>query len=182
MKEVAEYLGNTPTLARSAYVDPRVIDAYERGRTIHATARRRYDTPDERQAALERATLKPIKETLSPMEITVVEGDITQQQVDAVVNAANNRDARWRWRRRRDPPRRWVPRCWPTASSGSPTGSRPATPAGPPPGDLPARWVIHVVGPNRNAGQTDRSAADVVLLPRDGSGRRARCRAPSRSR
>src|SRR4051794_36349086 len=24
-------------------------------------------------------------------------------------------------------------------------------------GDLPARWVIHVVGPNRNAGQTDRS-------------------------
>lgn len=24
-------------------------------------------------------------------------------------------------------------------------------------GDLPARWVIHVVGPNRNAGQTDRT-------------------------
>ena len=24
-------------------------------------------------------------------------------------------------------------------------------------GDLPARWVIHVVGPNRHAGQTDRS-------------------------
>ena len=61
MKEVAEYLGNTPTLARSAYVDPRVIEAYERGRTVHATARRRYDTPDERQAALERATLKLIK-------------------------------------------------------------------------------------------------------------------------
>ena len=31
MKEVAEFLGNTPTLARSSYVDPRVIDAYERG-------------------------------------------------------------------------------------------------------------------------------------------------------
>ena len=32
MKEVAEFLGNTPTLARSSYVDPRVIDAYEEGR------------------------------------------------------------------------------------------------------------------------------------------------------
>ena len=34
MREVADYLGNTPALARSAYVDPRVIDAYEEGRTI----------------------------------------------------------------------------------------------------------------------------------------------------
>ena len=31
MKEVASFLGNTPTLARSAYVDPRVIEAYEEG-------------------------------------------------------------------------------------------------------------------------------------------------------
>ena len=29
MKEVAEFLGNTPALARSSYVDPRVVDAYE---------------------------------------------------------------------------------------------------------------------------------------------------------
>jgi DNA topoisomerase I len=63
MREVAEYLGNTPALARSAYVDPRVIDAYEEGRTIRGTTRRRYDGPDERQAALERATLRLIKET-----------------------------------------------------------------------------------------------------------------------
>ncbi|MFI7448899.1 DNA topoisomerase IB [Nonomuraea sp. NPDC049714] len=34
MREVAEYLGNTPTVARASYVDPRVIEAYERGRTI----------------------------------------------------------------------------------------------------------------------------------------------------
>ena len=57
MKEVADFLGNTPTLARSSYVDPRVIDAYEEGRTIVRATRRRYDTTDERQAALERATL-----------------------------------------------------------------------------------------------------------------------------
>jgi DNA topoisomerase-1 len=63
MTEVAEFLGNTPTLARSAYVDPRVVEAYERGRTIRATTRRRYDTPDERQAALERATLKLVRES-----------------------------------------------------------------------------------------------------------------------
>jgi len=56
MKEVAEFLGNTPTLARTAYVDPRVVEAYERGRTI--TVRARYDTADARQAALERAVLK----------------------------------------------------------------------------------------------------------------------------
>ena len=35
---------------------------------------------------------------------------------------------------------------------GLPTGRAGWTTAG----DLPARWVIHVVGPNRNAGQTDR--------------------------
>jgi DNA topoisomerase IB len=62
MKEVAEFLGNTPTLARSAYVDPRVVDAYEEGRTIARATSRRYDTVDERQAALERATLRLIKE------------------------------------------------------------------------------------------------------------------------
>ena len=50
MKEVAEFLGNTPTLARTAYVDPRVVEAYERGRTIKVRAK--YDTADARQAAL----------------------------------------------------------------------------------------------------------------------------------
>ncbi|MXG90274.1 DNA topoisomerase IB [Nocardioides flavescens] len=63
MKEVSSFLGNTPTLARSSYVDPRVIEAYEEGRTIHRTTRRTFDTPDERQAALERATLKLLKES-----------------------------------------------------------------------------------------------------------------------
>jgi len=62
MKEVASFLGNTPTLARSAYVDPRVVDAYEEGRTIERATQRTYDNPDERQAALERATLELIRE------------------------------------------------------------------------------------------------------------------------
>ncbi len=32
--EVADVLGNTPTVARSSYIDPRVIDLFEDGRTI----------------------------------------------------------------------------------------------------------------------------------------------------
>ena len=61
MKEVAEFLGNTPALARSSYVDPRVVDAYEEGRTIAATTRRSHRTADERQAALERAVLRLLR-------------------------------------------------------------------------------------------------------------------------
>ena len=34
IKEVAHYLGNTPAVCRSSYVDPRVIDRYREGRTI----------------------------------------------------------------------------------------------------------------------------------------------------
>jgi len=34
MKEVAHYLGNTPAVCRSSYVDPRVVDRFEAGVTI----------------------------------------------------------------------------------------------------------------------------------------------------
>ncbi|MDP8975230.1 MAG: DNA topoisomerase IB [Actinomycetota bacterium] len=33
-KEVAHYLGNTPAVSRSSYVDPRVVDRYQAGATI----------------------------------------------------------------------------------------------------------------------------------------------------
>ncbi|MDN5570992.1 MAG: DNA topoisomerase IB [Propionibacteriaceae bacterium] len=56
--EVAGYLGNTPTVARSSYIDPRVIDAYESGSTIADAAARRYRTPQARQAGLEKAVLE----------------------------------------------------------------------------------------------------------------------------
>ena len=58
MVEVSEYLGNTPTIARSSYVDPRVVDLYEGGTTIGHVVRRRHRTPEERQAAIERAVLR----------------------------------------------------------------------------------------------------------------------------
>jgi DNA topoisomerase IB len=62
MREVAEYLGNTPALARSSYVDPRVVDAYEEGRTIEHAVRRKAASPDERQAILERAVLRLLRD------------------------------------------------------------------------------------------------------------------------
>lgn len=55
--EVAGYLGNTPTIARNSYIDPRVIDAYESGSTIGEAARKRYRSAQARQSGLERAVL-----------------------------------------------------------------------------------------------------------------------------
>jgi len=34
VKEVAYYLGNTPAVTRASYIDPRVFERYEEGRTI----------------------------------------------------------------------------------------------------------------------------------------------------
>ncbi|MGV8846687.1 DNA topoisomerase IB [Tessaracoccus sp.] len=56
--EVSSYLGNTPAIARSSYIDPRVIDAYENGSTIASAARAIYRSPQLRQVGLERAVLQ----------------------------------------------------------------------------------------------------------------------------
>ncbi len=40
IKDVAEHLGNTPAVARSAYVDPRVVERFDDGRTILRSLRR----------------------------------------------------------------------------------------------------------------------------------------------
>lgn len=63
MRAVAEELGNTPAVARSSYVDPRVVTAYEQGITIAPALRRaeRERTPLGRQHMLERATARVIK-------------------------------------------------------------------------------------------------------------------------
>lgn len=37
MRDVADVLGNTPAVARASYVDPRIIDHFDRGRTIDAS-------------------------------------------------------------------------------------------------------------------------------------------------
>jgi len=48
VREVAEELGNTPAVCRASYIDPRLIDLWERGRTI---GRRRTRAAAERAVA-----------------------------------------------------------------------------------------------------------------------------------
>jgi len=57
LEEVSEHLGNTPTVARASYIDPRVVTQYEGGRTIADTVERvGTDLDDEEsRAALERS-------------------------------------------------------------------------------------------------------------------------------
>ena len=62
VQEVADYLGNTPTIAKNSYIDPRVIDLYEDGTTIASVARKRHRSADVRQAELERAVLRMLAE------------------------------------------------------------------------------------------------------------------------
>ena len=89
------------------------------------------------------------------MRITLVQGDITQQQVDAVVNAANSAmrgggGVDGAIHRAGGP--EVLEDCIRRFPDGLATGDAGWTTAG----NLPARWVIHVVGPNRHAGQTNR--------------------------
>ena len=39
VKDVAEHLGNTPAVARSAYIDPRVVERFEKDDTVEAALR-----------------------------------------------------------------------------------------------------------------------------------------------
>jgi DNA topoisomerase I len=63
--DVAEVLGNTPAVARSSYIDPRVFDRYLTGSTIaselQAIKRRRPDE-ERRRAEIERAVLNLLEQ------------------------------------------------------------------------------------------------------------------------
>ncbi len=88
-------------------------------------------------------------------EVTVVLGDITEQRVDAIVNAANNRmrgggGVDGAIHRAGGPT--ILADCTTRFPDGLTTGDAGWTTAG----LMPARWVIHTVGPNHRAGQTDR--------------------------
>ncbi|GAA2423466.1 O-acetyl-ADP-ribose deacetylase [Mycolicibacterium llatzerense] len=86
--------------------------------------------------------------------ITAVLGDITQQDVDAIVNAANNAmrgggGVDGAIHRAGGPA--VLRDCIDRFPNGLATGDAGWTTAG----ALPARWVIHTVGPNYRAGQRD---------------------------
>ena len=88
--------------------------------------------------------------------ITAVLGDITEQDVDAVVNAANNQmrgggGVDGAIHRAGGPA--ILKDCIARFPNGLPTGDAGWTTAG----NMPAQWVIHTVGPNYRAGQKDRA-------------------------
>ena len=104
------------------------------------------------------------------MIIEAVQGDITRQEVDAVVNAANSSllgggGVDGAIHRAAGP--ELLAACRELRATrlpdGLPVGGAVATPGF----NLPASWIIHTVGPNRRAGQTDpallRSAFDSSL-------------------
>ena len=93
-----------------------------------------------------------------PPRIVLVEGDITTQEVDAIVNAANSSlmgggGVDGAIHRRGGPA--ILAACKEIRETshpgGLPTGLAVATPAG----DLPATWVIHTVGPVYSATEED---------------------------
>lgn len=90
------------------------------------------------------------------VNVTIVQGDITSQQVDAVVNAANNAmrgggGVDGAIHRAGGPA--VLADCIARFPHGLATGDAGWTTAG----NMPARWVIHTVGPNYRAGQRDRA-------------------------
>lgn len=87
--------------------------------------------------------------------LIAVEGDITTQRVDAIVNAANTAmrgggGVDGAIHRAGGPS--VLEDCIARFPRGLATGDAGWTTAG----DLPARWIIHTVGPNYSAGQQDR--------------------------
>lgn len=92
------------------------------------------------------------------MDITIVKGDIVEQHVDAVVNAANSGlmgggGVDGAILRAGGPAQLAARRALVERIGSLPTGQAAATDAG----AMPARWVIHVVGPvhSRTDDRTD---------------------------
>ena len=90
------------------------------------------------------------------MRLTVVQGDITSQEVDAVVNAANRAlrgggGVDGAIHRAGGPT--VLEDCVRRFPEGLATGHAGWTTAG----EMAARWVIHVVGPDYGRGERDRS-------------------------
>jgi DNA topoisomerase-1 len=65
VREVSEHLGNTPTVCRASYIDPRVIERFQQGKTILAAVNRRMtatgELPSTGDEVVERAVLQLLR-------------------------------------------------------------------------------------------------------------------------
>lgn len=109
-------------------------------------------------AVLLRLRRAPPAGRMAPVRVEAVEGDITREHVDVVVNAANSSllgggGVDGAIHAAAGP--RLLTACRELRTTllpdGLPVGDAVATPGF----DLPARWVVHTVGPNRHAGERD---------------------------
>jgi DNA topoisomerase-1 len=70
VKEVADYLGNTPAVCRASYIDPRIFDRYRSGLTVAAALERlgQVGEPGEpaHQGPIEEAVLELIEDKHGP--------------------------------------------------------------------------------------------------------------------
>ncbi|HJW00118.1 MAG TPA: O-acetyl-ADP-ribose deacetylase [Arthrobacter sp.] len=94
------------------------------------------------------------------MRIQVLQGDITARPVDAIVNAANSTllgggGVDGAIHRAAGP--ELVAACRALRNTDLPHGLAVGAAVATPGFRLPARWVIHTVGPNHRAGQTNRA-------------------------
>jgi DNA topoisomerase-1 len=62
MRDVSDHLGNTPAVARSSYVDPRIIDLFQLGQTV-SPAHRRVAPGAPTSRTLEREVLELLRRT-----------------------------------------------------------------------------------------------------------------------
>jgi DNA topoisomerase I len=75
IKEVARYLGNTPAIARVSYIDPRVFDRYDGGRTIGGVL------PD---LAEDTAAWPDVQGVVEEASLDLLEGDYSSEAIEKV--------------------------------------------------------------------------------------------------
>lgn len=94
------------------------------------------------------------------MRTSILQGDITTRAVDVIVNAANSTllgggGVDGAIHRAAGP--QLLAACQELRATDLPYGLAPGAAVATPAFELPARWVVHTVGPNRHAGQTNKA-------------------------
>jgi DNA topoisomerase I len=79
MQEVAHYLGNTPAVVRSSYVDPRLVDRYLHGETVLGALGELGAGVEFGHPATHGAVEKAVLDLLDPEQLT---GDDAQEASD----------------------------------------------------------------------------------------------------